>query len=102
MIYSNKKVQTSANLAAQNAKIIANVNALKEKDLLRIEGNDVFVYPAIWKDQATALNWIKCLHIYCMLKHRFKEKDPLNFKDFTTGKLIGTFKNKKATLLFTF
>jgi hypothetical protein len=37
-----------------------------------------------------------------MLKHRFKEKDPLNFKDFTTGELIGTFKNKKATLLFTF
>ncbi|SMC62738.1 hypothetical protein [Pedobacter africanus] len=102
MIYSNKKVQPSANLAAQNAKIIANVNALKEKNLLRIEGNEVFVYPAIWKDQATALNWIKCLHIYCMLKHRFKEKDLLDFKDYTTGELIGTFKNKKATVLFTF
>lgn len=102
MIYSNKKVQGAANTAIQNAKIIANVNALMEKNLLRIEGDNVFVYPAIWKDEATALNWIKCLHIYCRLKHRFKEKDPLNFKDYTTEELIGTFKNKKATVLFTF
>lgn len=102
MIYSNKKVQGPANLAAQHAKIIANVNALQEKSLLRIENSNVFVYPAIWKDEATALNWIKCLHLYCILKLRFREKDPLNFRDFTTGELIGTFKNKKAALFFTF
>lgn len=96
MIYAKKKVQHASNLAAQTAKIIANVKELEEKNLLRIEGDEVFVYPQIWKDKPTALNWIKCLHLYCMVKKRFKETDTLNFKHFETGELIGSFKNKKA------
>lgn len=99
MIYAKKKVQHASNLAAQTAKIIANVKELEEKNLLRLEGNEVFVYPQIWKDKATALNWIKCLHLYCMVKKRFKENDKLQFKHFETGELIGSFKNKKATVL---
>lgn len=99
MIYAKKKVQHASNLAAQTAKIIANVKELEEKNLLRIEGNEVFVYPQIWKDKVTALNWIKCLHLYCMVKKRLKESDTLNFKHFETGELIGAFKNKKATIL---
>ncbi|SDJ28965.1 hypothetical protein SAMN04487898_102180 [Pedobacter sp. ok626] len=98
MIYAKKKIQNNANLATQTAKIIANVNELEQKNLVRIEGNDVFVYPEIWKDKATALNWIKCLHLYCMVKKRFKESDTLNFKHFVTKELIGTFKNKKASV----
>ena len=96
MIYAKKKVQHASNLAAQTAKIIANVKALEEKNLLRIEGAEVFVYPQIWKDKAAALNWIKCLHLYCMVKKHFKETDTLNFNHFETGELIGCFKNKKA------
>jgi hypothetical protein len=96
MIYAKKKVQHASNLAAQTAKIVANVKDLEEKNLLRLEGNEVFVYPQIWKDKATALNWIKCLHLYFMVKKRFKETDTLNFKHFETGELIGSFKNKKA------
>lgn len=98
MIYAKKKVQNNANLAAQTAKIIANVNELEQKNLLRIEANDVYIYPEIWKDKATALNWIKCLHLYCMIKKRFKESDHLNFKHYVSGALIGNFKNKKATV----
>lgn len=99
MIYAKKKVQHSANLAAQTAKIIANVKELEEKNILRIEGNIVFVYPEIWKDRATALNWMKCLHLYCMVKKRFKESDMLYFKHFETAKDLGAYKNKKANLL---
>lgn len=99
MIYAKKKVQSNANLAAQTAKIIANVKALEEKNMLRIEGNVVFVYPEIWKDRATALNWMKCLHLYCMVKKRFKESDALYFKHFESSADLGAFKNKKASLV---
>jgi len=99
MIYAKKKVQHAANLAAQTARIIANVKELEEKNLLRIEGNEIFVYPGIWKDKATALNWIKCLHLYCMLKKRFKESDPIYFKHYETGEPIGSVNQKKATVL---
>jgi hypothetical protein len=99
MIYAKKKVQHVSNLAAQTAKIIANVTDLEEKNLLRIDGNEIFIYPQIWKDKVTALNWIKCLHLYCMVKKRFKEGDALYFKHFETGELIGSFKNKKASVL---
>ncbi|WP_316793415.1 hypothetical protein [Pedobacter frigoris] len=102
MIYAKKKIQNNANLSAQTAKIIANVNELKEKNIVKIEGAEVYVYPEIWKDKATALNWIKCLHLYCMLKHRLKESDTLHFKHYTNGELIGHFKNKKATVLVSF
>lgn len=99
MIYAKKKIQNNANLAAQTAKIIANVNELEQKNLVRIEDNEVYVYPEIWKDKITALNWIKCLHLYCMVKKRFKESDTLLFKHYVSGELIGSFKNKKASVL---
>jgi len=99
MIYAKKKVQNNANLAAQTAKIIANVNELEQKNLIRIEDNEVYVYPEIWKDKITALNWIKCLHLYCMVKKRFKESDTLIFKHYVSGEVIGSFKNKKASVL---
>ena len=102
MIYAKKKVQNTANLAAQTAKIIANVKELEEKNIIRISGNEVFLYPEIWKDKATALNWIKCLHLYCMMKKRFKESDALFFKHIETKAPIGAFKNKKATVLISF
>lgn len=98
MIYAKKKIQNNANLASQTAKIIANVNELEQKNLIRIEGNEVFLYPEIWKDKAMALNWIKCLKLYCMVKKHFKESDTLNFKHFVSGELIGVFKNKKANV----
>ena len=99
MIYAKKKVQHVANTAAQTAKIIANVKELEEKNIIRITDNEVELYPEIWKDKATALNWIKCLHLYYMLKRRFKESDPLLFKHMETGELIGSFKNKKAKVI---
>ena len=99
MLYAKKKIQNNANLAGQTAKIIANVKEMEEKHILRIEGDTVFVYPEIWKDKNTALNWIKCLHLYCMVKKRFKESDTLYFKNYTTEELIGTFKNKTPKVL---
>lgn len=96
MIYAKKKIQNNNNLAAQTAKIITNVTELEQKNLVKIDENVVYVYPEIWKDKVTALNWIKCLHLYCMVKKRFKESDTLYFKHFITGETIGSFKNKKA------
>jgi hypothetical protein len=96
MVYANKKIQNAANSAAQNGKIIANVKELEEKKLVRIEGNEIYLQPELWKNQLLALNWIKCLHLYCCLKLRFKEKDPLYFKNMVTAELIGSYQNKKA------
>lgn len=96
MIYAKKKVQNNANLAAQRAQIIATVNELMAKNLLKITDGEVYVYPQIWKDKVTALNWIKCLHLYFMVKHRFKETDTLHFRHYESAELVGTFKNKKA------
>ena len=98
MIYAKKKVQNNANLAAQRALIIANVNELMAKNLLKIVENEVYVYPEIWKDKAMALNWIKCLQLYFMVKYRFKENDALNFRHYESGELIASFKNKKPAL----
>jgi hypothetical protein len=99
MIYAKKKVQNTANLAAQAAKIIANVKELEEKKLIQLEEKEIYLYPDIWKDTATALNWIKCLHLYYMLKKRFKESDSLLFRHMETAELIGSFKNKKAKVI---
>jgi len=102
MIYAKKKVQKNADLAAQTAKIIANVKEMEQKNVLRIEGQEVFLYPGLWKDRLTALNWMRCLHVYCMAKKGLKERDTLHFKHYETGAMIGSLKNKKATLEVTF
>jgi len=102
MIYAKKKVQQTASLAAQTAKIIANVKELEEKHLIRTEERTVFIYPQIWKDKATALNWIKCLHVYYKLKKRFKESDTLDFRHYESEELIGSFKHKKAAVYLEF
>lgn len=102
MIYANKKVQKQTNNAAQTTKIIENVIALQDKGLVRISGSDVFLHPELWKDRLSALNWIKCLHLYCTLKKRFKDNDPLYFKHIATEELMGTYIHKKASLLISF
>lgn len=102
MIYAKKKVQYASNLAAQTAKIITNVNELESKNLIKIEGDTVFVYPKIWKDKVTGLNWIKCLHLYCMTRKRFKETDNLYVKHYESKELIGAFKNKKPSICIEF
>lgn len=96
MIYANKKVQNNASQSVQNAKIISNVKELEEKNLVRINGNQVYLEPGLWKNKLLAINWIECLHIYCCLKLRFKEKDPLFFIDIHTQEPIGSYQNKKA------
>lgn len=97
-MYAKKKVQSPTSSAAQKARIIANVRTLLEKNLLRIEGHDIYTYPEIWKDEAIALNWIKCLQIYCVIKAGFKEQDAITFRHFETGAEIGSYKNKKASV----
>lgn len=99
MIYANKKVAVKSNLAQQTAQIIANVKELEGKNLIRIEGNEVFLYPQIWKDKATALNWIKCLYLYCCIKKKIKDGNPLYFKHIETEELIGSMTNKKPKVL---
>lgn len=99
MILANKKVNLKGNLAQQTAQIIANVNQLQEKHIVRLEEDTVYLYPKIWKDKATALNWLSCLHHYYCVKRKFKPSAPLNFKDMETEELIGTVVNKKAKVL---
>jgi len=98
MIYANKKISSSANLAQQTAKIIANVEALESRNLIRLESNTVFLNISVWTDNKVALNWIDCLFIYYKVKKSFKN-DPLYFKNIETNELIGTYINKKAKVL---
>jgi hypothetical protein len=97
-MHARKKVHVAVSTANQTAKIIANVNGLTEKGLMRIEGNDVFVYPEIWKDKAAAENWIKCLHIYCTIKRQLRSHEELKFRHYENGAQIGSYRNKKAIL----
>ncbi len=99
MIFANKKVSTKGNLAQQTAQIIANVKALEEKELIRLEQETVFLNPVLWKDKISAINWINCLHHYYNLKKQLKSSASLYFKDITTGELIGTMINKKPKVL---
>lgn len=99
MIYSNKKVNQKGNSAQQTAQIISNVTMLSSKNLIRLEEDTVYLYPELWKDKATALNWINCLHLYYVVKRQFKGSAPLYFKNIVTEELIGSIVNKKAKVL---
>lgn len=99
MIFSNKKVAVKGHLAQQTAQIIANVNQLLEKNIIRLEDDTVYLYPKIWKDKTTALNWLSCLHHYYCIKRKFKPSATLYFKDIESDELIGTVINKKAKVL---
>jgi len=99
MFYANKKTTVTANQAQQSAKILANVKSLLEKKLIDIKDNSIFLHPKLWKDEPAAINWMKCLQIYCILKRQFKEKDTLNFYDITSNRAIGIIANKKAKLI---
>ena len=99
MIFSNKKVAPIVNSAQQMAKIIANVNQLLEKKIIRLEENTIYLYPTIWKDKPIALNWLSCLHHYYCVKRKLKSSETLYFKDIESDKLLGTVVNKKAKVL---
>lgn len=98
MIYANKKIASSANLAQQTAKIIANVNALENKNLIRLEEVTIYLHIGLWTDKKVATNWIDCLLIYYKVKRKFKG-NTLDFKNLETGELIGTCIHKKAKVL---
>jgi hypothetical protein len=99
MIYSNKKVNQTGNLAQQTAQIIANVVGLETKQLIKLTDDTVFLYPQLWKDKAIALNWIKCLHHYYIVKRKFRPSNSLYFKHMETEELLGTMLEKKAKVL---
>lgn len=98
MIYANKKIASSVNLAQQTAQIIANVNALESKNLIRLEALTVYLHLSLWPDKKIALNWIDCMLIYYRVKKSFKGTT-LYFKNIETDELIGTCINKKAKVL---
>lgn len=103
MFYANKKTVIGTPQAQLTAKILATVKELLDKEIIAIHANIVSLPPKLWKDEPTALNWIKCLHIYCTIKKHIREKDPLYFNNIHTGERIATMINKKPKLLnFTF
>jgi hypothetical protein len=99
MTYANKKINQSGNLAQQTAQIIANVAGLEAKKLISLSEDTVFLYPQLWKDKTIALNWIKCLHHYYVVKRKLKPANPLYFKHIETNELLGTMHLKKAKVL---
>ena len=99
MIYANKKVNAKVNSAQQTAQIIANVKALEERKLIRLEADTVFLHPEIWKDYAMAINWINCLHLYYQIKRQLKKSDSLYFKNISSDEVIGIVISKKAKVL---
>jgi len=98
MIYANKKIASSANLAQQTAQIIANVNTLQSKDLIKLEELTVYLNVSLWTDKKVATNWIDCLFIYYKVKRQFKN-GTIYFKNIVTDELIGTCIDKKAKVL---
>lgn len=99
MIYANKKVSSKPNLAAQTAKIIANVKELEAKNLIKLDTDTVFLHTQLWKDKIAAINWINCLHHYYCLKRQFKSSQALYFKNIETYEPIGSMINKKPKVL---
>jgi len=99
MFYVNKKVNSKGNLAQQTAQIIANVNELENKKLIRLELDVVYLNPQLWKDKIVAINWINCLHHYYCLKRQMKSSATLSFKDINTDELMGKMVNKKPKVL---
>ena len=86
-------------LAQQMPQIIANVIQLQEKELIKLEEDTVYLYPKIWKDRPTAVNWLSCLHHYYCIKRKFKPSNTLYFKDIETQELVGSVINKKPKVL---
>lgn len=99
MIFANKKITVNTKSAQQTAKIIANVKNLESKNLIQFNGDTILLYPQIWKDKPSAINWIKCLYIYCNLKKKLSNDNALYFKNIETMELIGTMINKRAKVL---
>ncbi|MBB2145060.1 hypothetical protein GM921_06175 [Pedobacter sp. LMG 31464] len=99
MIYANKKVVSKSNLAQQTAQIISNIKEWESKNLIRLEADTVFLYPQLWKDKISALNWINCLHHYYCIKKQMKASGSLYFKNIETDELIGSMLNKKPKVL---
>lgn len=98
MIYANKKISSTANLAQQTAQVITTVKALVDKNLIRLTNDTVYLNPQLWKDKKSAENWIDCLGIYYRIKMQWKH-GTLCFKHLETEELIGTLINKKAKVL---
>ncbi|MGF1925273.1 MAG: hypothetical protein ACQUHE_13935 [Bacteroidia bacterium] len=98
MIFAQKKISATANLAQQTAKIIANVATLEVKNLIRLEETTIYLSIGLWTDKKVAANWIDCLLIYYKVKRQFKGT-VLYFKNLETDELIGTCINKKAKVL---
>ena len=99
MNYANKKINQRRNLAQQTAQIITNVAALASKNVIRLAEDTVYLYPQIWKDKTTAINWINCLLHYYLIKRQFKQDTILNFKNIETDELIGSVFHKKVKVL---
>lgn len=98
MIFANKKTSTSLNTAQQNAQILKVVKQLLEKNVIRIEGQTVWLYPQIWKDKVSTENWIKCLYIYCQLKKHINNKALLTFKNIENQELLATIQGHKVKI----
>jgi hypothetical protein len=99
MIYAKKKVAVHQSTAQQNAQIIATVKALQAKNLIQFEKDTVLFYPEIWKDKNSAINWIKCIYIYCCLKKHIKIGMSLDFKNIQNNELVGTMTNGHPKIL---
>lgn len=89
MIYGNRKVSKAVDKAQQTAQIVAQVKQLLEKKIIKIEGNVVYLYPQILKTKESALNWMKCVYTYCVLKKYIKDKETLLFENIESKEPIG-------------
>jgi len=98
VIYANKKVAHSTNLAQQTAQIISNVKALESKNLIRLADLTVYLHISLWPDKKVAKNWVDCLIIYYKVKRSFKI-GTIYFKNIETEEIIAVWANKKAKIL---
>ncbi|WP_276089625.1 hypothetical protein [Pedobacter sp. JY14-1] len=101
-MYAKKKVHQAGNKAEQTAKILANVSALEAKHLLKITGNEVRVYPQLWKDRLSAENWMQCLLVYFVVKKKAAPGIGIRFVHYENGEPLGHVKNGRAVVVWKF
>lgn len=99
MSHAKKKVVSPINKAQQTAQIIAQVKVLLAKNLIQFEQDVVLFYPEIWKDEPSAVNWMKCIYLYAKLKKIVGSSSMLYFKNIRNNEIVGTILNNNAKIL---
>lgn len=96
----NSALKRSKTVVDHHQKVINGMNSLIEKQLIRIEGNVMLIYPEIWGDtEAKHLAFIRNGYRYFRLKLHFAEGTTVYIKDIETGQFLGVMKDSVPSII---